>query len=45
MMVFIILQASASAEEFMKQLPQFDQDMAKERQNAEDSGDVSICFC
>ncbi|XP_057993858.1 bifunctional aspartokinase/homoserine dehydrogenase 1, chloroplastic isoform X1 [Hevea brasiliensis] len=34
------LRASASAEEFIEQLPQFDQDMAKERQEAEDSGDV-----
>ncbi|KAF2284410.1 hypothetical protein GH714_021573 [Hevea brasiliensis] len=34
------LRASASAEAFMKQLPQFDQDMAKERQKAEDAGDV-----
>ncbi|KAJ9128675.1 hypothetical protein P3X46_034620 [Hevea brasiliensis] len=34
------LRASASAEAFMKRLPQFDQDMAKERQKAEDAGDV-----
>uniref|UniRef100_A0A2C9U2Q5 Homoserine dehydrogenase n=1 Tax=Manihot esculenta TaxID=3983 RepID=A0A2C9U2Q5_MANES len=34
------LRASASAEEFMKQLPQFDQDLAKERKEAEDAGDV-----
>ncbi|XP_038717886.1 bifunctional aspartokinase/homoserine dehydrogenase 1, chloroplastic-like isoform X1 [Tripterygium wilfordii] len=34
------LQASASAEEFMKQLPQFDKAMAKQRQEAEDAGEV-----
>ncbi|KAK6246627.1 Aspartate/glutamate/uridylate kinase - like 9 [Theobroma cacao] len=34
------LRASASAEEFMKQLPQFDKDLTKERQNAEESGEV-----
>ncbi|KAF5727079.1 bifunctional aspartokinase/homoserine dehydrogenase 1 chloroplastic-like [Tripterygium wilfordii] len=34
------LQASASAEEFMKQLPQFDKDMSKQRQEAEDAGEV-----
>ncbi|CAI0556372.1 unnamed protein product [Linum tenue] len=34
------LRASASAEEFMNQLPQFDQDIAKERQAAEAEGYV-----
>ncbi|MBA0611987.1 hypothetical protein Godav_012635 [Gossypium davidsonii] len=31
--------ATASAEEFMKQLPEFDKDLAKERQDAEESGE------
>ena len=39
------MQATASAEDFMKQLPQFDKDLARERQDAEESGDVSIRFC
>ncbi|MBA0584852.1 hypothetical protein Gorai_015647, partial [Gossypium raimondii] len=34
------LRATASAEEFMKQLPEFDKDLAKERQDAEESGEV-----
>ncbi|CAI9757777.1 unnamed protein product [Fraxinus pennsylvanica] len=34
------LKASASAEEFMQQLPKFDQDLAKQRQDAEAAGDV-----
>ncbi|CAN1309797.1 Bifunctional aspartokinase/homoserine dehydrogenase 2, chloroplastic [Linum perenne] len=34
------LRASASADEFMKQLPQFDQDIAKERRAAEGEGEV-----
>ncbi|KAE8671032.1 Bifunctional aspartokinase/homoserine dehydrogenase 2 [Hibiscus syriacus] len=34
------LRATASAEDFMKQLPQFDTDMAKERQDAEESREV-----
>ncbi|KAK9271152.1 hypothetical protein L1049_026741 [Liquidambar formosana] len=34
------LRVNASAEEFMRQLPQFDQDLAKKRQDAEDAGDV-----
>ncbi|XP_050216579.1 bifunctional aspartokinase/homoserine dehydrogenase 1, chloroplastic-like [Mercurialis annua] len=34
------LRATASAEEFMTELPKFDQDMAKERQEAEEDGDV-----
>ncbi|XP_010265552.1 PREDICTED: bifunctional aspartokinase/homoserine dehydrogenase 2, chloroplastic-like isoform X2 [Nelumbo nucifera] len=34
------LRASATAEEFMQQLPQFDQDMAKNRQDAEAAGEV-----
>ncbi|KAJ8759499.1 hypothetical protein K2173_007112 [Erythroxylum novogranatense] len=34
------LRASASAEEFMKQLPEFDQDLANRRQEAELAGDV-----
>lgn len=38
----ILLQASASAEEFLQQLPQYDQDMTNNRQVAEDAGEVSI---
>ncbi|KAG6671121.1 hypothetical protein I3843_Q014400 [Carya illinoinensis] len=34
------LRDSASPEEFMQQLPQFDQDMTKNRQDAEDAGEV-----
>ncbi|KAG5233109.1 aspartate kinase family protein [Salix suchowensis] len=34
------LRACASAEEFMQQLPQFDNEMARARQEAEDAGDV-----
>ncbi|CAA2966652.1 bifunctional aspartokinase homoserine dehydrogenase, chloroplastic-like [Olea europaea subsp. europaea] len=34
------LKASASAEEFMQQLPKFDQDLTKRRQEAEAAGDV-----
>ncbi|KAI8565820.1 hypothetical protein RHMOL_Rhmol03G0291100 [Rhododendron molle] len=34
------LKVSASAEEFLQQLPQFDQDMANKRQDAEDAGEV-----
>ncbi|KAI5668926.1 hypothetical protein M9H77_18779 [Catharanthus roseus] len=34
------LRASASAEEFMQQLPQYDQDWAKKRQLTEESGEV-----
>ncbi|CAK7328840.1 unnamed protein product [Dovyalis caffra] len=34
------LRAVASAEEFMQQLPQFDNEMARARQEAEDAGDV-----
>ncbi|KAF5201423.1 Bifunctional aspartokinase/homoserine dehydrogenase protein [Thalictrum thalictroides] len=34
------LKASPSAEEFMEQLPQFDQDMAKQRSDAETAGEV-----
>ncbi|KAK8973964.1 hypothetical protein V6N11_046924 [Hibiscus sabdariffa] len=34
------LRATSSAEDFMKQLPQFDKDLATERQNAEESGEV-----
>ncbi|MBA0852705.1 hypothetical protein Goshw_008639 [Gossypium schwendimanii] len=33
------VRATASAEEFMKQLPEFDKDLAKERQDAEESGE------
>ena len=42
-----LLQACASAEEFMQHLPQFDNEMARARQEAEDAGDVSISrdFC
>ena len=36
------VQAVTSPEEFLQQLPQFDQDLAKRRQEAEDSGEVSI---
>lgn len=39
-----MLQVSASAEEFMQQLPKYDADMAKKRQDAEAAGDVSILF-
>ncbi|XP_027160145.1 bifunctional aspartokinase/homoserine dehydrogenase 1, chloroplastic-like [Coffea eugenioides] len=34
------LRAVTSPEEFLQQLPQFDQDLAKRRQEAEDSGEV-----
>ncbi|CAM8989189.1 unnamed protein product [Rhodiola kirilowii] len=34
------LKASGSVEEFMRQLPQFDQEIAQERQSAEDAGEV-----
>ncbi|KAK0576084.1 hypothetical protein LWI29_011606 [Acer saccharum] len=34
------LRACASVGEFMEKLPQFDQDLAKERQQAEDAGEV-----
>ncbi|XP_044511708.1 bifunctional aspartokinase/homoserine dehydrogenase 1, chloroplastic-like [Mangifera indica] len=34
------LRACASAEEFMKQLPQYDQELANERKEAEDAGEV-----
>lgn len=34
------LRVSASAEEFLQLLPQFDQDMANKRQDAEDAGEV-----
>ncbi|GMJ11710.1 ASPARTATE KINASE-HOMOSERINE DEHYDROGENASE, aspartate kinase-homoserine dehydrogenase ii [Hibiscus trionum] len=34
------LRATSSAEDFMKQLPQFDKDLATERQDAEESGEV-----
>lgn len=34
------LRASASAEEFLQQLPQYDQDWSKKRQEAEESGEV-----
>lgn len=42
--VLNMLQVSASAEEFMQQLPKYDADMAKKRQDAEAAGDVSILF-
>lgn len=38
-----ILQASASPEEFMQQLPQYDADLTRKRQEAENAGEVSIC--
>ena len=41
-MLLFLLQACASAEEFMKQLPQFDKELAKQRQEAEDAGEVSF---
>ncbi|XVF20432.1 hypothetical protein REPUB_Repub12eG0000200 [Reevesia pubescens] len=34
------LRATPSAEDFMKQLPRFDKDLARERQDAEESGEV-----
>ncbi|CAL5385341.1 unnamed protein product [Camellia sinensis] len=34
------LRGSASAEEFLQQLPQYDQDMANKRQDAEEAGEV-----
>lgn len=34
------LRACASADEFMQKLPQFDKDLAKERQEAEEAGEV-----
>lgn len=34
------LRANASVEEYMQRLPQFDSEMARERQEAEDAGDV-----
>ncbi|GAV59376.1 AA_kinase domain-containing protein/Homoserine_dh domain-containing protein/ACT domain-containing protein/NAD_binding_3 domain-containing protein [Cephalotus follicularis] len=34
------LRAIASADEFMQQLPQFDEELSKERQDAEDAGEV-----
>ncbi|XP_011036271.1 PREDICTED: bifunctional aspartokinase/homoserine dehydrogenase 2, chloroplastic-like [Populus euphratica] len=34
------LRASTSVEEYMQRLPQFDSEMARERQEAEDAGDV-----
>lgn len=37
----IFFQDSASAEEFMQKLPQFDHDLTKKRQIAEDAGEVS----
>ncbi|KAJ0024390.1 hypothetical protein Pint_07611 [Pistacia integerrima] len=36
------LPVCTSAKEFMKQLPQFDQELAKETQEAEDAGEVSF---
>ncbi|KAJ6348744.1 hypothetical protein OIU77_006340 [Salix suchowensis] len=36
------LRAIASAEEFMQQLPKFDNEMARVRQEAEDAGDVNV---
>lgn len=37
-----LFQASGSAEEFMLQLPRYDQNMAERRQEAEAAGEVSI---
>ncbi|RVW82935.1 Bifunctional aspartokinase/homoserine dehydrogenase 2, chloroplastic [Vitis vinifera] len=34
------LRATASADEFMQQLPQYDEDLAKQLQDAEDAGEV-----
>lgn len=36
-----LLQAAATADEFMQQLPQYDKDLAKQLQDAEDAGEVS----
>ena len=38
----MMLQLSASADEFMEQLPKYDADIAKKQRDAEASGDVSI---
>ncbi|KAJ4841351.1 hypothetical protein Tsubulata_018328, partial [Turnera subulata] len=38
------LRDSASADEFMKRLPQFDPEMAGKRKEAEDAGDVSLSW-
>lgn len=38
----LLPQATASAEEFMQQLPQYDEDLAKQLQEAEKAGEVSI---
>lgn len=40
MFFFIYFQGCASAEEFMEKLPQYDEDIAKERLEAENSGEV-----
>lgn len=37
-------QESASAEKFLEQLPQYDQELAKQRKEAEADGEVSM-FC
>lgn len=39
------MQASASAQEFMQQLPKFDEDMLKKQQDAENAGEVSDIKC
>ncbi|CAK9170863.1 unnamed protein product, partial [Ilex paraguariensis] len=36
------LRGTTSAEEFLQQLPQFDENLAKQRQDAEEAGEVSI---
>lgn len=41
-MLKLLLQAAASADEFMQQLPQFDQELTNKLQEAEDAGEVSL---
>jgi len=39
------VQGCASAQEFMQELPKFDQDFTKKQEDAEKAGEVSInCF-
>lgn len=40
----LLFQGCASAEEFMEKLPQYDEDLAKERLEAENSGEVKDLF-
>lgn len=41
------MQASASAQEFMQQLPKFDQELTKKQEDADAAGEVSnlVVFC